>query len=142
MTIEEMSNHDRPAVRALLERAGLPLDGFDEPHVIALVARDDARIVGSAALEVYEPYGLLRSVAVDDRHRGQGLGQLLTSEALALARRRALSSLYLLTDTAAPFFARLGFAAIPRSEVPPEVARSVEFTTACPASATVMMRRL
>jgi hypothetical protein len=69
MTIEEMNSQDRPAVRALLERAGLPLDGFDEPHVIALVARDGARIVGSAAIELYEPYGLLRSVAVDEWHR-------------------------------------------------------------------------
>jgi prepilin-type N-terminal cleavage/methylation domain-containing protein len=62
----------------------------------------------------------------------------LTQEALDLARARRARAVYLLTDTAAEFFARLGFRRIPRAEAEPAVGTSVEFTTLCPASATCM----
>lgn len=49
-----------------------------------------------------------------------------------------MRAVYLLTETAAEFFARLGFRPIRRAEAEPAVGASVEFTTACPASATCM----
>lgn len=129
-------------MHALLRSHKLPLDGFDGGNVAALVARDGDRIVGSAALEIYEPYALLRSVAVDDQLRGRGLGQLLTAEAIALARRKNLRAVYLLTETAAGFFPKLGFQPVARAEIPAAVQQSVEFTSACPASAAALMLRL
>ena len=55
---------DMPAILALLERSGLPPDGLREHVATTLVARDGARVVGSAALELYGTGALLRSVAV------------------------------------------------------------------------------
>jgi amino-acid N-acetyltransferase len=81
---------------------------------------------------------LLRSVAVDETRRGEGLGHQLTQAALDLARARGLKTVYLLTTTAATFFPRFGFREIARDEVDPAVQRSVEFTKACPASAAAM----
>lgn len=81
---------------------------------------------------------LLRSVAVDATRRGEGFGHQLTQAALDLARARGLSQVYLLTTTAADFFPRFGFRVVARSEVDPAVRQSVEFTTACPASAVAM----
>jgi amino-acid N-acetyltransferase len=135
MTIESMSAADRPAVRDLLRSHRLPLDGFDDPHVVALVARDGNAVVGSAAIEQYGSSGLLRSVAVSDSHRGQSLGKQLTQAAIALAESRGLTSLYLLTETASAFFPKFGFVPVSRADIPSEVRTSVEFTTACPASA-------
>lgn len=103
---------------------------------------DGQDFVGCAALEIYGQAGLLRSVAVAEAWRSQGFGRGLTEMALNLARQRGLTELYLLTETAGEFFPRFGFTPVSRAEVPPAVQQSVEFTTACPASALVMRLRL
>ena len=133
--IGQMREVEREAVHQLLRGAGLPLQGFDEPHVVALVARADTAVVGSAAIEIYGRSGLLRSVAVADSHRGGALGKELTRAAIALAEARGLTALYLLTETAASFFPKFGFVPVARADIPADVKTSVEFTTACPASA-------
>jgi amino-acid N-acetyltransferase len=138
MTIEPMRVSDLAAVHALLGKSKLPVMGLDACVGAALVARDEAAVIASAALEVYPPYALLRSVAVDPARRGEGVGQMITSEAIALARRLGLVEVYLLTETAPAFFPKLGFAPIARAAVPPEVQQSLEFTTACCASAQAM----
>lgn len=129
---------DLAAVFALLEANGLPRAGLDEHLATTLVARDRGRLVGCAALELYGRAALLRSVAVAAPLRGRGVGQALTSAALALARGRGVRTVYLLTETAAQFFPKFGFAVVTRASVEPAVLQSTEFTTACPASALVM----
>ena len=133
---------DVPAILDLIDRSKLPSAGLEEHVGSTLVARDGDRIVGTAALELYGGSALLRSVAVAGELRGQGLGQALTAAALDLARRRGARTVYLLTETAAQFFPKLGFRPISRGDVDPAVLRSTEFTTACPASARVMARTL
>jgi len=133
---------DWPHVATLLQDSGLPLDGLDQHFDATIVARDATTILGCAALEVYGPDALLRSVAVAADHRGKGMGEALTAAAIGLARRRGVRAVYLLTETAAQFFPRFGFEETTRAAVPGAVKQSVEFTTACPASATVMVLSL
>jgi amino-acid N-acetyltransferase len=140
--IDRATGADADAVLALMERADLPTEGLAAHLDAALVAREGDRIVGSAAIEVYEDGGLLRSVAVDADCRGAGLGGRLTAAAIEDAQRRALPALYLLTTTAEDFFPRFGFERITRDEVPASVQMSIEFRGACPASAVVMRKRL
>jgi amino-acid N-acetyltransferase len=142
MEITPAGPGDLPALHALLTACGLPLDGLDAHLGTAVVARDGGRLLGSAALEVYPPYALLRSVAVDEASRGRGLGLRLTDEAIGLARRLRLDALYLLTETAGGFFPKRGFAPVARADVPADVQRSVEFTSVCPVSALVMRLEL
>ena len=129
---------DLPEILALLGRSRLPPDGLAEHVASTIVAKDGGRVVGSAALELYGDVGLLRSVAVDEGVRGQGLGRRLTRAALDLARPRGLRTVYLLTETAGGFFPRFGFRPVTRGDVDPAALQSVEFTTLCPASALVM----
>ena len=140
--IDRATGADAGAVLALMERAHLPTDGLTAHLDAAFVARNGDRIVGSAAIEIYEDGGLLRSVAVDADCRGAGLGGRLTAAAIEDAQRRALPALYLLTTTAEDFFPRFGFERITRNEVPASVQMSIEFRGACPASAIVMRKRL
>jgi amino-acid N-acetyltransferase len=133
---------EEAALLSLLERCGLPQDGARDHFARALVARQGGRIVGSAVVELYPEGALLRSLAVEDERRGQGLGVRLTERALELAREHGARRVYLLTETAADFFPRFGFHAIARADVPVSVQASVEFTTACPQSALVMERAL
>jgi amino-acid N-acetyltransferase len=133
---------DREAVMELLTAQGLPLDGLADHFDTAIVARQGSRIVGSAALEMYDDGALLRSVAVDPSVRSTGLGRRLTDAALDRARARHAPAVYLLTTTAEGFFPRFGFTRIAREDVPESVKRSVEFRSACPASAVVMRKVL
>jgi amino-acid N-acetyltransferase len=141
-TVANAQPHDLPAVLALLDRSALPRDGLADHFDLALVARDGAAIVGSAAIERYGDAGLLRSVAVDPDYRGQGLGAQLVGSALEQAQRVGLQTIYLFTETAADFFPRFGFRPVARADVAPAVQQSVEFMSACPESALVMRAEL
>jgi amino-acid N-acetyltransferase len=141
-TIGPVRPEEVEALLALLTNSRLPLDGLRDHLETAIVAREGGRIIGSAALEVYADGALLRSVAVAPDVQGQGLGRSLTQAAIALARERRSPALYLLTTTAADYFPRFGFRRIERAAVPDSVAASIEFTSACPATAIVMQKVL
>jgi amino-acid N-acetyltransferase len=85
---------------------------------------------------------LLRSVAVVPTRHGRGLGHELTDAAIQLAVEQCAPAMYLLTTTAEHFFPKFGFARIARGDVPESVRASIEFTSACPSTATVMWKPL
>src|SRR3954451_17645884 len=91
---------DAADILAFVAQNGLPADGLNDHLASAVVAREDGRIVGTAALELYSDGALLRSVAVSAAQRGRGLGHLLAEAAIALARDRGAPAMYLLTTTA------------------------------------------
>ena len=142
MRIRRAERPDLAALEALLVGAGLPTAGVEAALPGFLVAEEDGRLVGAAGLEVHGSDGLLRSVVVEDRHRGRGLAGRLTAGVLDGARASGLRRVYLLTTTAEGYFSRHGFRRIDRSEASPEVQGSVEFREACPASAAAMVLEL
>jgi amino-acid N-acetyltransferase len=140
--IEKARPEDMDEVLGLLAEHHLPPDGLREHLATTLVARRDGRVVGSAALEMYADGALLRSVAVAPALQGHRLGRELTEAAIRLAEERGAPAIYLLTTTAALYFPKFGFERIARADVPGTLQASVEFTSACPASATVMRKDL
>lgn len=138
VTIRPAGPRDFQQAAYLLADSGLPLDGLQERFSHALVASRDERIVGCVALEIYEDQALLRSLVVAPDERGGRVGERLTTEVLRLARTSGVRDVYLLTETAAEFFPRFGFAVEDRASAPPALRQSVEFRAACPASAVMM----
>ena len=126
----------------LLTDNGLPTDGLADHLGTTFVARIDDRVVASAALEFFSDGARLRSVAGERALRGSGLGQQIVRAALELARQQGTRSVYLLTTTAESFFPRFGFRRVARADVPPGVQTSVEFRSACPASAAVFAKEI
>jgi N-acetylglutamate synthase-like GNAT family acetyltransferase len=59
-----------------------------------------------------------------------------------LARLRRSSELYLLTETAAQYFAARGFEIVSRDSAPDALKQSWEFKLGCPSSAKVLRRLL
>ena len=98
--------------------------------------------MGVVGVEVYGSVGLLRSLAVEPSHRKSGLGVSLVSNAETWAAEQGVETLYLLTTTAAQFFARRGYEAVPRSEAPAAIAATAQFSDLCPASSTFMRKVL
>jgi amino-acid N-acetyltransferase len=142
MNIQAAAPSDLPDILALLKASALPVAGIERHVETALVARDAQQLLGCAAVEVYGQAGLLRSVAVEVEHRGEGWGERLTKAALELARKRGVRNIYLLTTTASHFFPRFGFTAITRAELDPVLSQSEELRGACPTSALAMRASL
>jgi amino-acid N-acetyltransferase len=138
VTVDRVQPEDQPAIFGLLTDNGLPTDGLLGHLESAVVARLEGRVVACAALEIYPDGALLRSVVVENTLRRSGLGHQVVRAALNVARERGTTSVYLLTTTAEGFFPRFGFRRIVRADVPAGVQMSVEFQSACPASAVIM----
>lgn len=140
MNIQPARSDDLGEVRQLLASEGLPASDLEGQFPSAfIVARAGAELVAAAALERHGEVGLLRSVAVAPHHRGAGLARALVEDRLRAAGSESLRQVYLLTTTAPEYFARLGFVRVPRASVPPELQRSSEFASLCPASAVCMV---
>ncbi len=139
LTLEAATPQDWPAIQALLQGAGLPVEGLPEHLTTALVIRGPEGLVACGALEVHGESALLRSLAVRASRRGQGLGGRLVHALLALAQERGIRQVTLLTETAADFFPRFGFRPIPRAQVDPAIRASPEFTHLCPQSAQALL---
>ena len=139
--IEDARVGDLGEVSGLLQANELGAWRRGEQDAELLVARDrDGRLVGCGALVYCGDLGLLRSVAVAAELRRTGVGRALVAALLELPRARSLVAVYLLTATAAGFFARLGFAPVEREEVPAAIRSTEQYRTECPASAVVMRR--
>jgi amino-acid N-acetyltransferase len=147
-SIRPSTVEDLPAIVKLLAESNLPTAGVAEmlatnasSFVVAETDADGRRVVGVAGLEVCGENALLRSVAVRPEWRSRGVGNELVSRVVSDAESRGLHALYLLTLTAERYFPRFGFEHVERRTVPAAVADTVEFKSACPETATVMMRR-
>ncbi len=140
------AQHDLSAVEALLIEQALPTAGVAEMFAADptqfVLAFNGAALIGVAGVEACGEHALLRSVAVRGDWQRRGLGHELVAHAVAHAEGRGIAALYLLTMTAEHYFPRFGFRRIARDEVPAEIAGTVEFTSACPASAVTMRKVL
>jgi amino-acid N-acetyltransferase len=84
-------------------------------------ASADAAVVGCGALHVmWDDLAELRTVAVDERRQGAGIGHLIVDELLDRARAVGVSRVFVLTFAVA-FFASHGFTEISGTPVAPEV---------------------
>jgi amino-acid N-acetyltransferase len=133
---------DLDDVRDLLRSAGLPASDVGQDRQEFLLAREGERLVGTVGIEVHGRDGLLRSLAVVDGRRGQGLGGALYERAVGLAALRGVRTLYLLTTTAEKFFAARGFDRVDRQAAPNALRETPEFASLCPATAACMRREL
>jgi ribosomal protein S18 acetylase RimI-like enzyme len=90
-----------------LSSSAKPLDAAEidavasSPAVTVLLARSDGRIAGSLSLVMFQiPTGRrawIEDVVVDEAARGQGIGAILTREALRLAREAGVRTVDLST---------------------------------------------
>jgi amino-acid N-acetyltransferase len=142
LEVRTAEDKDLPAVLSLLGRADLPTAGVADAFSHFIVAESEGRLIGAVGLELYGGSALLRSAAVEESWRRSGVGRVLVDRALDMARQHRIEDVYLLTTTAEHYFPKFGFACVSRDAVAEGVRSSVEFQTACPASAVVMRKTL
>ena len=127
----------------LLDACKLPVsDIAPSPSLQFFAHSEGEELLGVVGLELYPPIALLRSLAVSPACRGRGLGQALVAFAERQAAAQGIASLYLLTTTAAPFFATLGYANSLRADAPAAIQATAQFAGLCPASSSFMSKHL
>jgi N-acetylglutamate synthase-like GNAT family acetyltransferase len=138
-----------PSLHVLLAEAGLVTGDLPatlpDAQTQFLLAQLEGAIAGAVGLEhsaSQADSALLRSLVVAPAARGTGLGTALLGEAESLARAQGVKQLYLLTTTAAAFFARHGYVICVRDAAPAGIAHSRQFSALCPGSSTLMRKAL
>jgi amino-acid N-acetyltransferase len=143
---EPLMIHGRPprsTAVALLQAQGLPVSDITDEHLEHFFfVGSDGSPSGVVGLELHGIDALLRSLVVAENARSTGLGSRLVKHAEQYAASKSVRSIYLLTTTAEAFFKRLGYERIERSQAPPSIERTCEFTGLCPASSAFMVKSL
>ena len=134
---------ERDGLKAALTRAGLPADDILTPGLQfwRFSTQDDVP-AGFGGIEVHGADALMRSVVTLPPLRARGIGQAIVRALEAEAVVMKCRAVWLLTTTAQEFFDRLGYAAVDRADVPGAIRATAQFSSLCPDSATVMVKRL
>ena len=134
---------ERDGLKAALTRAGLPADDILAPGLQfwRFSTQDDVP-AGFGGIEVHGADALMRSVVTLPPLRARGIGQAIVQALEAEAVVMKCRAVWLLTTTAREFFDRLGYAAVDRADVPGPIRATAQFSSLCPDSATVMVKRL
>lgn len=128
--VRQARTSDVPEIRELIDQ-NVGSRRLLEKHTVNLYedileftvaeASADGAVVGCGALHVmWDDLAELRTVAVDERRRGTGVGHLIVDELLDRARAVGVSRVFVLTF-AVSFFASHGFTEISGTPVAPEV---------------------
>jgi amino-acid N-acetyltransferase len=128
--VRQARTRDVPEIRALIDE-NVGSRRLLEKHTVNLYedilefsvseSSADGAVVGCGALHVmWEDLAELRTVAVHESMRGEGIGHLIVDDLLDRARRVGVSRVFVLTFAVA-FFGRHGFTEISGTPVAPEV---------------------
>ena len=146
MTIELRSGdaEDWPSIRELLAGDGLPVDDLDASCMGRFIVAVDSRggVQGAVGLEALGRVALLRSLVVAPDQRGRGLGGRLVDRLESEAASQGAAELWLLTNTARPYFLARGYRDRSREEAPAAIVATREFSSLCPGDASLMSRSI
>ena len=125
----------------LLRSAGLPVPDSEDSPVQMMAAFAGPHLIGCIGWEQYGSSALLRSLAVLEEVRSEGVGAALVGALVAVLEGIGIDEAWLLTTGAADWFERHAFERTDRDALPEAVRASKEFRLPCCASAQVMRRR-
>jgi len=134
---------ERTALSRALAKAGLPVDDVEAPgRLFWRFETPDQVPVGYGGLEIHRKEALLRSILTLPPARKRGVGRAIVAALETEAFIAGCRSVWLITTSLRPFFEPLGYTPCERADVPKTIRETQQFATLCPASATVMMKRL
>jgi amino-acid N-acetyltransferase len=133
---------DLDDLRKLLHACALDCDGIEEQIDRFLVVRDISGLIACACAQQYGQVCVLKVIAVIERARSSGLGELLLGALVTDIRQRGAQALLLRTRSASGFFSKLGFTAINPADVPSSVHAAPEFSRSPACGETLMLAAL
>ncbi len=143
MKLVSARSEDESEIKRLLSESALNIEDIDSSHLENfIVAREDEEIIGVVGVELMGEFGLIRSLAVRDAHRGKGYARELLRGVENHALARGVRQLFLLTTTAAGFLEHNQYERTERNTAPEAVQQTSEFARLCPDTAICMTRKL
>lgn len=142
VTFSPLPHGQQDVLRLALDAARLPTDDLDLCGRAFFELSDDQGPIGFVGIEGDGDDRLLRSLVVLPSRKRQGHGGLLVAHAEAHARRDGVKRLHLLTTTVADFFRGRGYHPAERSDAPPAIAGTAQFSSLCPGSAEYLVKEL
>ncbi|MED3623854.1 GNAT family N-acetyltransferase [Neobacillus thermocopriae] len=119
--IRKANSGDLHILKEFLMRANLGTEGLTEETIdgFLMLENEKGELIGSLGMEVYEKYGMLRSLVVTTGQAEKDIF-VLFDQMVQLAKEKGLKSLFLATNKkgALPFFHLMGFVNIEREELP------------------------
>ena len=136
-------SHAFLGLSAALTKNNLPADdlGGEGQRYFALVDAGGAAF-GFGGLEGAGADQLIRSLIIHSPMRGKGAGRALVRLLEAQAKQDGAQRLWLLTNDAEKFFARLRYKLVDRADAPKAITRTKQFAKLCPARAKLMRKEL
>lgn len=141
MNIVPASQNSFAAAIRLLESCGLPTTDINSGTQLFVMEKDGA-VVGTIAVEYDYDNALLRSLSVEEGYRNKGIGEELVSFIEEYVQQQGVQNIFILATTAVNFFLKRGYQKVERSAAPPFIQNTSEFSSVCPASATLMKKHL
>jgi len=141
MNIVPVSQNSFSAAIDLLKENKLPTEDIN-PGTQLFVVEEVDEVIATIAVEYDYNDALLRSLSVSEKKRNAGIGAELVDFIEDYVRWQGVQNIYILTTTAAAFFAKRGYALIDRSNVPRFIKETKEYSVICASSSTLMKKEL
>jgi len=129
--IRQAEKKDLFQIRKLLKEVGLSDRGIEEHLHHFFIAEIPAEkegevspLVGMVGMEVYPPYGLIRSFVLERAPWNSKVGVNMIQVIISYAEQMGLSRIYLLAGQTTHFFTRLGFVKTEEENLPEELHQS------------------
>lgn len=128
---------------ALLINSKLVPEGLEKDHLTLFYQPDEKKnVIGLIGVELYSGCCLLRSLAVREDRRNQGIARSLIKEALKFAYDKKSFDVYLITETIGDTMERYGFVDVGRESAPSDLLESPFFHGICPCSSRLMHKNI
>jgi amino-acid N-acetyltransferase len=142
MRMTALSAETLGSLRDALVLARLPVDDLDRAGRLFFKFSQQGCDVAFGGIEGEGTDRLLRSLVVLEGQGGRGVGAAAVAALETFAKSDGVERLHLLTDTAATFFAGLGYQPLDRALAPASISATAQFRALCPASAVYLSKRL
>lgn len=129
--LRHASENDLEAMKNILKSCGLSALGIESSKNTFILVEKNEAIIGMLGSICLGEQALLRSFAVEKQYRGRALGRLMLEEMEIKLREKGIKEIFLLTETAADYFSKIGFEEISRGQIPQRLLQISELDRVC-----------
>lgn len=142
-SLRQARPEDLQSVCEILAAAELPTEDVSVEMLNGfIICAQDGAVFGVVGVEIYGTRALLRSLAVDEACRSQGIAARLLAAVEMRARQSGVLQLFALTVTAQRYLENHGYVRIERSQVPDAIQAHAQFRHLCPETAICLAKSL
>ena len=133
-----LNQEERSELKQLLSANQLCFNDMNDQGVQLFGVQFKDKNIGYFGYEAFADVALFRSMVVVAEARNKGYGSLIWQLAKLKLTAAGINDVYLLTNTAAPFFSKQGFKQVARTSAPKSILATNEFKEFCPADSVCM----